>query len=133
MTDFDCEKLMDSFTDYDEKVVRGTIVQVYYFFDSVNMLKTYDVEVKAIASSFRGISTGNLAVIRNRRDLDFEFSHIELANSFRTRLKASIKFFEHKQMNMMGHLIDKPTIAQLEEKKRVLKEINCTGNIQCTR
>ena len=126
----DCEQMMDEYTSYDEKIVKGLIVQMYYFGYSPNVIKTVDHELKAMAAECHGTYTGEQGITNGRRDIDFEFQDAEHAATFSQKILASARFYLHQGINVYGQLHPKPSIHELEVKKEQLKKINC-GEDDC--
>lgn len=56
----DCEKWMDEFTEHDEKVIRGSIVQLYYYVRSFPMIKIMDDELTLLAAQYGGKVTAGI-------------------------------------------------------------------------
>lgn len=46
----DCEEIMNRFVVYDEKIVKGFIVQIFYYVRSLSTVKQNDQELKDIAA-----------------------------------------------------------------------------------
>jgi hypothetical protein len=144
----DCEKLMDEFTEHDEKVIRGSIVQLYYYVRSYNMIKIMDDELTRLAAQYGGRVTAGMFFLRNlilswkktelthieqgihhwRRDIDFEFPSIEEASRFSEKINNTARFFIHSGLNVLGEIVPKPTIEELQQKREELKKINCGSN-----
>lgn len=121
----DCEKMMDEFTSYDEKVIQGFIVQMYYHAYSMNIIYATDEELKKLAKEFDGIPTGEQGIHSWRRDIDFKFSSLENAFKFKEKIQSSARFYLHEGLNNLGQIIPKPSFEELERKKMELKRVNC--------
>jgi len=123
----DCEKLMEEYTLYDEKIIKGLIVQLYYFAQSHIVMKTQDDELKNIAKECNGIFTGQQGIINERRDIDFEFEDNLDSAMFCKRIELTARFFIHKGINIQGQLFAKSSMEELENKRNELKKINCNS------
>lgn len=129
----DCEKLMDEFTQYDEKIIKGLIVQVYYYFTcSIDIVLAYDTELNKMAQNHEGVSTGQQGIINNRRDIDFEFSKKEDAENFINSINNTLRFYIHEKANVKGQLVEKMSLQDMENKKTMLKKINCSESVCLT-
>lgn len=121
----DCEKAMEEYSSYEEKVISGLIVQMFYFAYTINTIKEIDQELVDIAQSFGGHATREQGILNNRRDIDFEFSSSHDAELFRLKINSSARFYLHQGLNVMGKIHEKPTMEQLMDRKELLKQINC--------
>lgn len=124
-TFFDCEKLIDEYSLYDEKIVLGNIIQIYYFIESYQCIKDKDNILINLSKKYNGNCTGQECIINGRRDIDFEFNNIENANKFILKIEKTVDFFIHKGISIKGDIIKKPTLLELEERKNKLKILNC--------
>ncbi len=125
----DCEKLMEEYTAYDEKIVRGVVVQLYYFAQSPTVIKSQDDELKMLAKEFGGEFTGQQGMVNSRRDIDFEFVDDLDAARFCKRIDCTARFYVHNGINVQGQVVIKPSIEELENKRNELKKINCGSSI----
>jgi hypothetical protein len=122
----DCEKYMEQYASYDEKIVKGLITQVYYHVSSYQLVRDIDEELDRIASEYGGFQTGEQGLRHGKRDLDFEFQSVEDARNYTERISSTLRFHVlQDKINVMGHLIDKPSILEIEERKKKLKSVNC--------
>src|ERR1700677_4375869 len=85
----DCEKYMEQYASYDEKIVKGLIVQIFYHVESYNLVNNIDEELARTAGEYDGYATGEQGFRHGTRDLDFEFQTIENAKRFSERMVAS--------------------------------------------
>lgn len=125
----DCEKLMDEYTSYNEKVISGLVVQLYYSAYSLDTVCETDAELCAIAAHDSGLPTGEQGLHRCRRDIDFEFPEVAQASRFAAKINSSVRFSLHQGLNVAGQVIPRPTIEALHQRKNQLKKIHCGSDV----
>lgn len=54
----DCETYMEKISAYEEKIINGLIVQVYYYFMSFEAIGKNDKEILSIAQEYGGFAAG---------------------------------------------------------------------------
>lgn len=126
----DCEKMMDEYSAHNEKVIQGSVLQLYYFAHSMKLIKDMDEELSRIVSEFGGYITTERGVQAWRRDVDVEFPNPETAQRFSEKIRNSVRFYQHVGLNILGQIIPRPTFDELRQKKLELKKINC-GSQSC--
>jgi hypothetical protein len=109
---------------YDEKVVLGKIVQVYYISKALDSIKQRDAELSKIASLFGGVATGENSLVQGRRDIDFEFPSKIEASAFVNHLDGQ-RVYIHEKLNIFGNLVDKPSVEKIEAKRERLNHEKC--------
>jgi hypothetical protein len=131
----DCVEKSSNIFSYDEKVVRGLIVQIYYgtscppelnrpLSSNLQYIKENDAILANIAANFEGRLTGENGIVGERRDIDFEFSTRDLGDSFQSQLLGT-KYNVHQDLNIFGTLVAKPSIEKLRLKRERINHIKC--------
>lgn len=121
----DCVNQIQKIFVYDEKVIRGLIVQVFYQLSRIvpTINRSKDMFLKSMAEYCRG-ELSEVGIGKGRRDMDFIFSDVENANAFKRLLQAhNQEYFIHDKLNVMGDLVDKPSLDSIVHKREDRKSV----------
>jgi hypothetical protein len=120
----DCKKAMEGFFQYEEEIINGLIVQVYYNIDDKPILMR-DNKLYQLAYEFGGTPTGETGIFdASRRDIDFRFNDHDSASRFRGVL-CSYNYFYHSKLNRNGKLENMPSIIEIQNYKEQFSRLNC--------
>lgn len=122
---FDCTECIARYMKYEEDVVVGFVVQVFYFISDIEDIVDKDRSLSSIASKFGGSRTGQFGLHDGiRRDIDFYFPNLDKANAFRKEAeKQGYKF--HDKYNRNGELLEYPSLTEITSVRNKLVEMNC--------
>lgn len=130
----DCFAKVAQITEYDEKIIQGKIIQMWYRIGSSfhGSIEEVDQKIQENAEEFGGRLTGETGIFisQERRDLDIEFPTVEKAVAFRSHILSTAELFHtyffHSKLNIKGKLSNFPTIEQIENKKKMIQKLHCS-------
>lgn len=110
---------------YEEDVVNGLIVQVFYYIGDIEDISQKDRFLFDKSFKYGGARTGQCGLYDAiRRDIDFYFSAHENAAAFKKEVEKEGFQFHHKY-NRNGELLDYPSLTEITTVRNKLVELNC--------
>jgi len=99
----DCVKNIINLYSYALNVIKGNVIQVYYYIESKNkhsIISNRDIFLKNIAQPFNGVLTNEMGIYKEpnkfyRRDIDFIFENYINADGFCKILKNFKDYYIH--------------------------------------
>lgn len=101
----DCVKQIAQLFQHQLNVIRGNIVQFYYFMenDSINFMENRDNFLFELAKNYTGIEFYNQGVFNNLRHIDILFEDYKKADEFKKMIYLDFPFFKiHKNLVITG-------------------------------
>jgi len=135
----ECVEKIIKLYEYALNVIRGNIIQVYYYItnNNKNLILNKDEFLFKLAKEFGGERSGEEGVYKEsefslnmRRDIDFIFSNYIKADAFRSSLEMYNGFYIHSGLWVAGCFNNVQTLHEILEKQKALISTIC-GEIKC--